>query len=53
MILYGYPGLMSADSADQLYEARSWDFGDWHPPLKPAPLFQAKKSQLQSAFTGR
>lgn len=33
MLLYGYPGLMSADSADQLDDARRWILGDWHPPL--------------------
>ncbi|HEX5058750.1 MAG TPA: hypothetical protein VFV99_05280 [Kofleriaceae bacterium] len=31
VIACGYPGLMAADSADQLDLARRWEHGDWHP----------------------
>ncbi len=33
VVLYGYPGLMTADSVDQLDMMRRWDLGDWQPPM--------------------
>jgi len=33
---YAYPGYMSYDSIQQLGEARSGRFGDWHPPAMAA-----------------
>jgi hypothetical protein len=36
MVLYAFPGFLSADSADQLDQARRWDLGDWHPPVMGA-----------------
>ncbi|MDB4956582.1 MAG: hypothetical protein JWO36_4151 [Myxococcales bacterium] len=32
IVLYGYPGLMTADTVDQLDMMRRWDLGDWQPP---------------------
>ncbi len=32
VILYGFPGMQTADSSDQLYAARWGELGDWHPP---------------------
>lgn len=34
--LYGFPGYMSADSARQLMEGRTWTFQSGHPPLMGA-----------------
>jgi hypothetical protein len=31
-VLFGYPGLMTADTMDQLDMMRRWDLGDWQPP---------------------
>jgi hypothetical protein len=33
VLLYAYPGLMTADSGDQLLGARQWELGDWQPPV--------------------
>lgn len=35
-IAYGWPGLMTMDSFDQLAEARAWFFTDSHPPAMAA-----------------
>jgi hypothetical protein len=32
IVLYGYSGLMTADTVDQLDMMRRWDLGDWQPP---------------------
>lgn len=31
-----FPGFLSSDSMTQLHQARTLDFGDWHPPLMTA-----------------
>lgn len=36
LFAYAYPGYMSFDPIQQLGEARSGDFGDWHPPAMAA-----------------
>ncbi len=35
-MLYAFPGFMSSDSVDQLYEARTREFNNAHPPLMAA-----------------
>jgi len=33
VIVYGYPGYMNYDAADQLLQSRSGNITDWHPPM--------------------
>src|SRR5436190_2041437 len=33
VLLYAFPGFMSTDSIDQLTQARTGVYTDWHPPL--------------------
>jgi len=35
-VAYAWPGIMTWDSVNQLLQARSGAFGDWHPPLMAA-----------------
>jgi hypothetical protein len=34
--VYAYPGYLSPDSAWQLYQGRSGEYSDWHPPMMAA-----------------
>ncbi len=49
VILYGYPGLVSYDSVDQLAQARRWQLGDWHPPAMSA-LWRAVELLVGGTF---
>jgi hypothetical protein len=33
MIVYAFPGYLNFDSAEQLFQARSGELSDWHPPM--------------------
>src|SRR3954463_7774096 len=32
-VVYGFPGYMNFDSAEQLRQARNGVYDDWHPPM--------------------
>ena len=32
-LLAFYPGVMTYDSESQFFQARHFEFGDWHPPI--------------------
>lgn len=36
LLVYSFPGFMSPDSVQQLEQARSHKYGDWHPPTMAA-----------------
>ncbi|MBK6512195.1 MAG: hypothetical protein IPG06_23960 [Haliea sp.] len=44
-----YPGAMSIDSYEQLRQARSGQFGDWHPPFM-AWVWRAFDAILQGSI---
>ena len=35
-VAYAWPGIMTWDSINQLTQARTGDYGNWHPPLMAA-----------------
>lgn len=41
--IYSFPGFMSADSAEQLFQARANRYTDWHPPLMAVMWHYADK----------
>ena len=48
-LVYAYPGYMSFDSVQQLREARSGIFTDWHPPMM-AELWRLTDSVIAGPF---